>query len=187
MNADGVDVGRLKRTAVIGTSCAGKTTFAQRLARATGVKHIELDALNWMPNWTPRPHEEFRMMVEQAVAGDAWVSDGNYTKLRDIIWSRATTLVWLDYSFPVVVRRAVSRTLRRLLYRQTLYAGNRESFRRTFLDKDSILLWVVKTYHRRRRDYRRLLPGLANERLQILVFHSPEQARRFLSKLEKQG
>lgn len=90
----------LKRTVVIGTSCSGKTTFAVNLAQLLRVQHIELDALNWLPDWTERPKEEFRLIVVKAVSADEWVADGNYSKTRDIVWSRATAFVWLDYSFP---------------------------------------------------------------------------------------
>ena len=35
------------RISVIGTSGAGKTTFARRLAEAVGAPYVELDAINW--------------------------------------------------------------------------------------------------------------------------------------------
>jgi adenylate kinase family enzyme len=74
-----------KRTVVIGTSCSGKTRFAGKLAQLLRVQHIELDALNWLPNWTPRPDEEFRSLVKEAVSTNEWVVDGNYSRTRDIV------------------------------------------------------------------------------------------------------
>ena len=59
--------------------------------------HIELDALHWGPNWKEAPTDVFRERVRLALQGDAWVIDGNYGKVRDIIWSRAEAIVWLDY------------------------------------------------------------------------------------------
>ncbi len=183
MKSEFVNIEVLRRVAVIGTSCSGKTTFAQRLAQAKSVKHIELDSIHWLPNWTPRPHEEFRALVAEAVAADTWVLDGNYSETRDIVWAHATALIWLDYSFPLVVYRALSRTLRRVFSQQLLYSGNRESFRQSFLSKDSILLWVLKTYHRRRREYLRLLPDLQDRPLQVYVLRTSEETERFLSQL----
>lgn len=40
-----------RRVHVIGNSSSGKTTLAMRLARALDADFVELDALNWLPNW----------------------------------------------------------------------------------------------------------------------------------------
>jgi adenylate kinase family enzyme len=185
MNAKRVTLERLKRLAVIGTSCSGKTTFAYHLAQLMRVTHIELDAIHWLPKWTPRPSDEFRMLVEEAVAADQWVLDGNYSRTRDIVWSRATSLIWLNYPFHVVAYRALRRTAHRVFDRQRLYSGNRETFRQAFLSKDSILLWVLKTYHRRQHEYSRLLQEYQDEHLQIFVLRAPAEADQFLSQVEQ--
>ena len=49
----------MARVVVIGTSCAGKTTFARALARILTFPHIELDALHWLPNWTENQSMSF--------------------------------------------------------------------------------------------------------------------------------
>ena len=130
MNFEFANLNRLKRTVVIGTSCSGKTTFAQRLAQLMRIRHIELDALNWLPNWTERSNDEFRMLVEEAVSAGEWILDGNYSRTRDLVWSCGAALIWLDYSFPVVAYRAFRRPRSRVFERQILYSGNRETFRK---------------------------------------------------------
>ena len=87
----------MARVVVIGTSCVGKTTFAQALARVLNFPHVELDSLHWQPNWIPRPPEEFRALTAEALAKDCWITDGNYGAVRDLVWSRATTIIWLNY------------------------------------------------------------------------------------------
>jgi len=42
------------RTVVVGSSCAGKTTFAAALSARLGVPHVQLDALHWLPDWVER-------------------------------------------------------------------------------------------------------------------------------------
>ena len=121
----------LRRVAVVGTSCAGKTTFAAALAAQLQVPHIELDALHWRAGWVPAPGEVFRQAVATAVAAERWVSDGNYGVVRDLVWGRATAVVWLDYPFATVLWRALYRTARRALLREQLYSGNRETFKKS--------------------------------------------------------
>ncbi len=121
------------RIAVVGVTGSGKTTVAAQLAKALGFPHIELDALHWQANWTMTNLEDFRQQVTQALSGPAWVTDGNYGKVRDLIWPRANTLVWLDYPLAVVLWQLTRRTLARILHHEVLWNENRESFRGQFL------------------------------------------------------
>ena len=170
----------LRRVAVVGTSCSGKSTFAAALAAGLQVPHIELDALHWRADWVPAPREIFRQAVATATAADRWVSDGNYSVVRDLVWGRATAVIWLDYSFATVLRRALYRTARRALLREELYSGNRETFRKALLSRDSILWWVVTSYGRQRREYPRLFEHPAFAHLETVAFTGPREADAFL-------
>jgi adenylate kinase family enzyme len=163
----------LRRVAVVGTSCSGKTTFAAALAAGLQALHIELDALHWRADWVPAPREDFRKAVASATSAERWVSDGNYSVVRDLVWGRATALIWLDYPFTTVLRRALYRTARRALLREELYSGNRETFSRALLSRDSILWWVVTTWGRRRRDYPELFERGAFAHLEVLTLDNP--------------
>ena len=173
----------MERVIVVGTSCSGKTTLARQLSRSLGVPHIELDAINWKPNWEARPAEEFWQLVREAVRGEKWVVDGNYSAVRDIVWGRGTTIVWLNYPFRVVLWRALYRTIKRVISREELFAGNRETFRQAFLSRDSIILWVITTYHRRRRAYNQILNEGAFPNLRVIELRKPAQAEALVASL----
>jgi len=172
---------------VIGSSCSGKTTLARRVAAAIGCPHVELDALHWGPGWSEAPDEQFRAAVRQRIEPPRWVVDGNYGKVRDIVWPKATDVIWLNYSFPVVFGRALARTLGRMLTRELLYSGNRESFRNTFLSRDSILWWVVTTFRSRRRQYRELFGGDTFPQLSLTELRRPRDAERLVRTLRGGG
>ena len=55
-------------------------------------------------------------------------------------------IIWLNFPFPVVLRQAIYRTIKRAYTRETICNGNTESFRKSFFSKDSILIWVLKTH-----------------------------------------
>ncbi|MDQ3710723.1 MAG: adenylate kinase [Acidobacteriota bacterium] len=177
---------RLRRVSVVGTSSSGKTTFAKNFAQILNVKHIELDAINWLPDWVERPKDKFLSLVEKAAAGDAWVFDGNYTRTREIVWGRATAIVWLNYSFPRTFYRAIiKRTTRRTFTGEAMWAGNRETFGKAFLSRDSILLWVLTTYHEKRRRYSKLLRKDKLSEKEIFIFQNPKQAEEFLQQVKQ--
>ena len=175
----------MTRVVVIGTSCVGKTTFAKSLARVLSFPHIELDALYWQPNWVPRPPEEFRALTAQALSQGYWVTDGNYSVVRDLVWSRATTVIWLNYAFPLVLWRALMRTVRRVLRHEELFSGNRESLRMALFSRESILWWVLTTFHRRRKQYRELFDTRTSPKLVYVEFRNLSEAQNFLTGLEK--
>src|SRR5437868_4671391 len=92
------------RIVVVGTSGAGKTTLARRIAPRLELPHIELDAINWQSGWrdlTRHDPAEFVRRVDEAIGAEAWVADGNHGPVRDRVWQRAPHLAWLDYERPV--------------------------------------------------------------------------------------
>jgi adenylate kinase family enzyme len=173
----------LNRVLVIGTSCSGKTRFAQSLSRQLEVPHVELDALYWQPGWHPRTEAAFRGLADTATAEGPWIADGNYSVLRDIIWPRATSVVWLNYSFATIMQRALRRTVTRSITKEELFSGNRETFAQSFFSKDSILLWVVKSYSRNKRKYRALFADDSYPNLAKIEFTRPNAAAGALAGL----
>ena len=173
----------MQRVVVLGTAGSGKTTLARDLAQRLNVPHIELDALYWGENWTATEKPVFRQRVERAIAQDGWALCGNYSSVRDLTLARADTAVWLDYPMSVVFTRVLRRCLRRAITRERLWAGNRESLRLTFLSRDSLLLWVVETWRRHRREYPRLLRSQPCRHLRVLRFRSPRETDAWLSRL----
>src|SRR5450432_3590920 len=101
------------RYVVIGTSGVGKSTFGRSLAQATNCRYIELDELHWAENWVERPDADFAEAVRGAIGGDRWVVDGNYSVVREVIWPKATHVIWLNFSRRVVFSRVFWRTLKR--------------------------------------------------------------------------
>jgi adenylate kinase family enzyme len=125
-----------RKIAIIGTTCAGKTTLAHSLSKCCKQPHIELDAIYWGPNWTPNPPEQFYHRVSKIVKSEGWIIDGNYRSVRDIVWSQADTLIWLDYPLPLILWRQLVRGLRRSLAREELWNGNLETLRTQFFSRD---------------------------------------------------
>ncbi len=177
----------MRRINVIGTTGSGKTTFAARLADIMGTEHIELDAIHWQPGWTPIDPDEFRRIVAEKVAAESWVVDGQYSQVvRPLVWERADTVVWLNFSFPVMFWRLIRRTARRVVTRKPMWNDNRESLRDVF-SRDSILWWQLKTFRSKRRRYPEELADPQWSPLEVVVLTSPREAARWLESMEGAG
>lgn len=173
------------RINVTGTTGSGKTTMARNLAQRLGVPHVELDALHWGPNWTEAPNEMFRERSSKALSGDEWAVDGNYSVVRDIVWSRANMVIWLDYSLPVTLVRLWRRSIKRLHSQEELWNGNREKFRTLFLSRDSLFIWLLQTYNKRRREYPALLQMPEHAHLRVVHLKSPREANEWFSRVSR--
>jgi adenylate kinase family enzyme len=187
---DGTSIGgRVMRIVVIGTSGTGKTTLARELAGRFALPHIELDAINWQPGWRDLARHDpatFRRRVAEAIQAETWVADGNYEGVLDVVWRRATHLVWLDYDRPVIMVRVIGRSLLRVILRTELWAGtgNRERWH-YLLQPSHPIRWAWSTWRRlRQRTLERLgQPEFAH--LVVLRLRGPEEAHGVAGRLSQ--
>ena len=173
-----------QRFVVIGTSGAGKTTVARRVADILRVPHVEFDAYRHGPNWTRTPDDVVRDRLREALRIEGWVVDGNYFRMaHDVVWPRATTVVWLDYSIHVVMWRLFWRTMRRGILREELWNGNREKLWWHFVTRDSLFLWVLKSHWRRRRTMPDAFARPEHAHLEVVRLRSPKSTSEWLESL----
>lgn len=143
----------IQRINVVGCSGSGKSTTARLIAARLGLQYIELDALYWGPGWTEPTDKVLLAGLEQALAPDAWVLDGNYARTEAVKWRDVQMIVWLDLPYWLIFWQVLRRTLKRSWHQEELWAGNRESLAKAFFSKDSILLWSVTNMAKVRRQY----------------------------------
>jgi adenylate kinase family enzyme len=173
------------RIAVVGTTGSGKTTLAKALAAQLALPYIELDALNWQAGWRDLSRtdpDEFIRRVTLAVAADTWVLDGGYALIRDLVWRRATHLVWLDYERPIVMYRVIRRSLARAALRTEMWAGNRERWLH-MLRPSHPIRWAWSTWRRRRREYEERIGRSDYADLVVLRLRRPRDAEELLRQL----
>jgi adenylate kinase family enzyme len=179
-------LGRTSRVIVVGTSGSGKSTLGTRLAAALGVPDVELDRLYWKPGWVESPIEEFRARIAETLAGaKGWVINGNYNKVRDCTWGACDTIVWLDYSRFVVMARVLWRTVARVALRRRVCNGNVETFRQSFLSRDSIIRWAWTSYARRRAQCLEYIAHPEYPTAQFIVIRKPRHVEAFVRAFER--
>ncbi|MBU6475663.1 MAG: AAA family ATPase [Alphaproteobacteria bacterium] len=175
----------MRRTIVIGTTGAGKSTLAQRLAEKTGAALIDPDEIHWLPGWKERPRENFRRLIDEATRGESWVFAGNYmSRAQDIVWPRADALVWLDVPFWPNFWRLLRRTLARARTGENICNGNRETFAKSFFSRGSILWWFLKTWAKNRKRYAAVFAAPQDyPHLKMIRLCSDTERTRFLEEV----
>ena len=174
-----------KRVVVVGVTSSGKSTLAEKLAQCFGFNCIDLDALNWEPNWQAAPLEVFRARVEGATRAETWVVAGNYHVVRDLVWPKAEAVIWLDYPLSTVLWQLTRRTFSRWWKKELLWGTNRESLWKHFKlwSADSLYHWLFKTYWRRKREFRNLLLQPEYRHLKLIRFQHPKETDDWLKAL----
>ncbi|MEO5917045.1 MAG: adenylate kinase [Luteolibacter sp.] len=176
------DLSGVRRINVVGSSGSGKSTFSNALANILQVRHIEMDALFWGPDWHWPSDEEFFGKLRAAVSKENWVLDGNYNRTIDIKWEEVDMVVWLDPGFPTTFFRSVKRAFKRSLTREEIWegTGNRESFRKSFFSNDSIILWSVTNFRSIRRKYEALSVEEKYSHIRFVRLKTPSETEAFL-------
>ena len=92
-------MGRMShRILVFGNSGSGKSTLAAELAAERGLTHIDLDTIAWLPTDPPQrvPLPEAQRRLQSLTQADAWVAEGCYADLIELLLPNATEIIFLD-------------------------------------------------------------------------------------------
>ncbi|MGH3909651.1 MAG: adenylate kinase, partial [Pseudonocardiaceae bacterium] len=117
------------RIVVYGVTGSGKSVLAERISTVLNVPWYSVDDLTWEPGWVPVPLDDQRTRISAICAQERWVLDSAYGQWRDIPLSRAELIVGLDYPRWLSLARLIRRTGRRMIMRDVVCNGNRESLR----------------------------------------------------------
>src|SRR6185437_15192517 len=100
-----------------------------------------------------------REWTSTAIAGDRWVTDGNKRAVRDLVWPRADTIVWLDYPLGISLWRLAKRARRRTsaLKAQAAETSGKSGLPRQLLAAGRGVLTALRSHAGQRREYPRML------------------------------
>ncbi len=169
----------MKRIAIIGSSGAGKSTFARQLSMLLALPVIHLDTLFWQPGWIPTPSDEWDAIQKQFVQQETWIMDGNYSSTLDIRLAAADTIIFLDFPMLLCLYRALKRRFQ--------YAGkSRPDMNEGCPERIDWghLKWIWNYPRDGRVRAVQKIQKYSTGR-QIIILRSPRQVKQFLQELSK--
>jgi len=99
----------MRRVMIIGPCGSGKSTLAREIAPRLGLPLVHMDQLGWQAGWVETPDEELRDRLAAAVAGNAWLIEGNYGSVMAPRLARADTVIYLDFPISLCLWRLARR------------------------------------------------------------------------------
>lgn len=99
----------MKKVIVIGCPGSGKTTFAEKLQKKTGLPLYYLDAIWHKPDKTHIPREEFDERIREIFSTDEWLIDGNYSRTIEMRLKECDTVFLFDLPTEVCLQGVTER------------------------------------------------------------------------------
>ncbi|MEY2815945.1 MAG: hypothetical protein RJA78_521 [Actinomycetota bacterium] len=168
---------------MVGTSGSGKSTAAKQIAKLLSLKHVEIDDLMWLPNWTKRDSSELQSILQEEQSEGSVVIDGNYAG-KGISPSPGDVLVFLDYPRRLVISRLTRRSLARVIFRKELWSGNREEFKSQVSPDPGLnpILFAYLTQAKRHSTYTKVIQDFTHT--ENYIIKTPKQLRKLLGALQ---
>ncbi len=122
----------------------------------------------------------FRESVEQHLHAPAWIVDGSYECVREIVWRQTDLVIWLDYPAPLLVWRLMRRGIQYIIGKTNLWGvGNRESLR-WLLGKESIIVRSLKAQRRMKAAYPQQIARWQTQHIDFVHLQSEGETNRWL-------
>jgi len=84
------------------------------------------------------------VVAQLPLSDNSWILDGNFVSHREKVWSRATTLIWINPPFMKGMFRLVKRNLGRWVSRKPSWSGSR-------MPLDITISGIIHGWKRRRK------------------------------------
>ena len=99
----------MKKVIVIGCPGSGKTTFAEKLNKCTGLPLYYLDAIWHKPDKTHISRDEFDERIREIFNTHEWIIDGNYNRTIEMRLQQCDTVFLFDLLTDVCLQGAKER------------------------------------------------------------------------------
>lgn len=154
---------------IIGCPGAGKSYFAKKLHRVTGIPLHHLDLLWHKPDQTHVSRAEFDETLNRIFQDEAWILDGDYARTMEMRMQACDTVILFDLPYEVCVQGIQSRE-----------GIRRDDMPWEAAEADAALLSGVKSYIPTQLPMVYQLLHKYERQKEIIIFKTREEAEKWL-------
>lgn len=162
----------MNKAIIIGCPGSGKTTFAEKLQKCTGLPLYYLDAIWHKPDKTHIPREEFDQRIVEIFETPRWIIDGNYKRTIEMRMKQCDTVFLFDLPVEVCLQGVTDRVGKERYDLPWLETQVDPEFRQFIEDFPKDTLPYIYELIEKYKDGKR-----------VIIFKSREEADEFIEKL----
>lgn len=177
------------RIVIIGSPGAGKTTLAIQLGKILEIPVFHLDRFFWQPCWIGEPGDVRKEKLEKLIQQEQWIIEGTYLRSSEPRLRAADTIIFLDMSTWLCLRRVIYRHFKDIIYHKFKdKKRSRPDLPDGCSSNQHLRRMLLKVLFFRIRHHEELSQTLHNYESSKRVFclHSPEEVESFLIEIQKQ-
>lgn len=162
----------MDKVIIIGCPGSGKTTFAEKLNKCTGLPLYYLDAIWHKPDKTHISREDFDERILEIFKKDKWIIDGNYKRTIEMRLKECDTVFLFDLPTEVCLQGATERIGKGrydLPWIETELDPEFKQFIEEFSEKTLPHIYELIDRYKTEK--------------QVIIFKSREEADKFISKI----
>ena len=163
----------MKKVIVIGCPGSGKTTFAEKLCKKTGIPLYHLDAIWHKQDRAHIPREEFDAQMREIFDEESWIIDGNYSRTIEMRLMECDTAFLFDLPTEVCLEGATERLGKRrydMPWIDTELDSKLRQEIESFAEKKLPIVYNLLEKYRQNRE--------------IVIFKSREEADKYLNEVK---
>ncbi len=165
---------------IMGSSGAGKSTFARTLGKLYDISVFHLDQCFWKPNWEMSTLDEQTEIHSKLIANEDWVIDGNYTRFFEERSGHADKVIFLNISR--------WRCFYRVLKRYVLYRGKTRPDMRDGCEEKvdwEFLVWIWNYHSKKKHKIITKLKSIEDK--EIVILNGAKSVNAYLNKLNEEN
>lgn len=167
----------MKKIILLGSSGAGKSTFAKKLSNKINIEVFHLDKLLWKSNWEVTDKNYQIQVQEKIIEKDSWIIDGNYSGTLNMRIDASDTIIFFDINRWICIYHVIKRYFK--------YKGTtRPDMHKDCPEKlDINFLKFIWHYPKKQKiQVEKKLVSVANSK-KIIIFKNKKQVNNFLENL----
>lgn len=174
----GIAINMMKRVCIVGCPGVGKTAFAIKLAKLTGLPVVHLDYYYHQRKYNYYEDKQaWAKQVKKLMQQERWIIDGNYSSTLVERLKKADAVVFFDYPRWFALYRVLKR---RLVY----HFKKREEMPDEWKEKANLeFLFYVWSFNNRSKP--KIIDAIKQSKVKnVIIFQTPEQAENYLHKVK---